>query len=159
MPNQFDFINSFVKYSFVTVKNGRKNGMTIKDMIYIDRRKLISNFRKCGYITDCDEIEDDTPLTESEILASNMSKICELQKEIKALSNENLSILQNNFLTCENVAKTIPSRKHYFQQKNQDACMFRPKKNIPIKQPIEEDIKKSLNDIIDADITCLLSNF
>ena len=152
----FDFVNTMRTHKqFVTFKDGRENGMTIKDMIHFDRKRMIASFRSKGYITDCDEIDDDEPLTANEIMLSNIDKINQLQEEIKRLHNENLHIidapLSKKKVVVEKKPKKIIQKSYFFPTKE-------------VEEDVEEDVNNgidftdqhidplSLTDIMDADL-------
>jgi hypothetical protein len=85
IPTQYDFITNIRKYPFVTIKSGKIDKMSYKDLIYIDRQLLISTFRKSGFITSADDIEggDEMPTT-----TDLMTRRMELMKQLAELDKE-----------------------------------------------------------------------
>jgi len=141
-PGIFDFVDTLRTHkSFINFKDGREDGMTIKDMIYIDRKAMIRNFRKCGYITDCDEIEDDEEHQQPiDIIKHNCLKIKDYEQQIDKLKEENV-IQENLMLKSNNMFASADAKKEF--DKQMDKFLPTLKSSQENEEVIDPDIIKS----------------
>ena len=143
-PIQFDFLTNITKHtSFITVKNGRLDNMTFKDLIYVDRQKMIEKFRKMGYITDHDEIENDVELSNEDIISENDKKIKELLEQIDILKNDNIARKENE--------EKKPKKIKHIHRKLTNKSLFKEKKD-EFDKDVDEllpTLSQPFDDVID----------
>jgi len=110
-------------------------------MIYIDRKAMIRNFRKCGYITDCDEIEDDEEHQQPiDIIKHNCLKIKDYEQQIDKLKEENV-IQENLMLKSNNMFASADAKKEF--DKQMDKFLPTLKSSQENEEVIDPDIIKS----------------
>ena len=82
---------------------------------------MIEKFRKMGYITDHDEIENDVELSNEDIISENDKKIKELLEQIDILKNDNIARKENE--------EKKPKKIKHIHRKLTNKSLFKEKKD------------------------------